>query len=83
VASYIALFHQHDSDHDGFISGQQARPILAESGLPVQELRRIWDLSDLTKDGMLDAREFAVAMHLIEIRKKDGVLPTSLPQQLL
>eukprot|EP00960_Hanusia_phi_P000081 2277-Hanusia_phi.AAC.1 len=32
---------------------------------------------------MLDAREFAIAMHLIDIRKKEGALPSSVPQQLL
>ena len=40
------------------------RPILERSGLPVDTLRQVWNLSDIDRDGQLDSDEFAVAMHL-------------------
>ena len=37
------------------------RPILERSGLPVDTLRQVWNLSDIDRDGQLDSDEFAVA----------------------
>ena len=44
---------------------------MIKSKLPNNVLGKIWKLSDVDKDGMLDADEFALAMHLINI-KLDG-----------
>ncbi|KAL1514806.1 hypothetical protein AB1Y20_003892 [Prymnesium parvum] len=49
---------------NGFISGAAVRPVLERSGLAVDMLRQVWNLSDIDRDGHLDADEFAVAMHL-------------------
>mmetsp|Transcript_36802 Transcript_36802/g.64720 ORF Transcript_36802/g.64720 Transcript_36802/m.64720 type:complete len:160 (+) Transcript_36802:1-480(+) len=49
---------------NGFISGAAVRPVLERSGLAVDMLRQGWNLSDIDRDGHLDADEFAVAMHL-------------------
>ena len=46
------------------VSGMGVRPILERSGLPVDTLRQVWNLSDIDRDGQLDSDEFAVAMHL-------------------
>ena len=46
---------------------------MIKSKLPNNVLGKIWKLSDVDKDGMLDADEFALAMHLINI-KLDGEL---------
>ena len=44
---------------------------MIKSKLPNNVLGKIWKLSDVDKDGLLDADEFALAMHLINI-KLDG-----------
>ena len=31
-----------------------ARPIMLQSGLPVEALKKVWDLADIDKDGYLD-----------------------------
>ena len=36
---------------------------------PLQELRQIWQLSDVTKDGCLSLEEFLTAMHLVVLRR--------------
>merc|ERR1719401_733678 len=38
-------------------------------------LSRIWDLSDLDRDGRLSLREFVCAMHLLELAKAGKQLP--------
>lgn len=35
------------------------------SQLPIDELRKIWQLADVTKDGALSLQEFFTAMHLV------------------
>ena len=35
----------------------------------LQELRQIWQLSDVTKDGCLSLEEFLTAMHLVVLRR--------------
>jgi hypothetical protein len=49
------------SPQNGFVSGMGVRPILERSGLPVDTLRQVWNLSDIDRDGQLDSDEFAVA----------------------
>ena len=44
---------------------------MIKSKLPNNVLGKIWKLSDVDKDGMLDADEFCLAMHLMNI-KLDG-----------
>eukprot|EP01088_Endostelium_zonatum_P005402 TRINITY_DN1701_c0_g1_i1.p1 TRINITY_DN1701_c0_g1~~TRINITY_DN1701_c0_g1_i1.p1 ORF type:complete len:526 (-),score=129.83 TRINITY_DN1701_c0_g1_i1:34-1611(-) len=53
------------------VSGAQCKDSLMESGLDKVILRRIWELSDIDKDGMLDLEEFALCLHLIMLAKKD------------
>lgn len=38
---------------------------LYRSQLPIDELRKIWQLADVTKDGALSLQEFFTAMHLV------------------
>lgn len=42
------------------MTGAGAKDVLLDSGLDVAQLRLIWELSDIDKDGCLDAEEFAV-----------------------
>ena len=46
-------------------------------------LGRIWKLSDVDQDGMLDSDEFALAMHLINIKMEGHDLPSTLPEHLI
>ena len=47
--------------------------------LPISELRTIWQLSDVSKDGGLSLEEFLTAMHLVVLRRNDIKLPETLP----
>ena len=78
-ARFAEQFGAMDRDADGFIAGQEAKHILKQSELPQSDLRRIWDLADMTKDGRLDRHEFAVAMVLISARRAGSNLPEVLP----
>uniref|UniRef100_A0A8D9BVT8 RalBP1-associated Eps domain-containing protein 2 n=1 Tax=Cacopsylla melanoneura TaxID=428564 RepID=A0A8D9BVT8_9HEMI len=76
--------HKSSSDPTyNLISGQVARKFFENSKLPVQELRKIWQLSDMTKDGALSLPEFSIAMHLVVIRRNNIPLPDVLPPSLL
>jgi len=67
------------------VSGGAARPIMVQSGLPVEALKKIWDLSDIDKDGYLDQDEFSLAMYLIYECRTRGAksLPDTLPPQYI
>jgi len=79
---FVQDFCKIDTDGDGYISGLEARGVLTQSELPTGELRRIWDLSDITSDGRLDEHEFAVAMILVRMRQQGAALPDVLPLHL-
>lgn len=51
--------------------------------LPNSVLSKIWRLSDIDGDGLLDSDEFALAMYLVKIKLKGAELPTTLPKHLL
>ncbi|KAM3603980.1 uncharacterized protein V6R79_004798 [Siganus canaliculatus] len=67
----------------GLLSGEKVRPILINSKLPLDVLGKIWDLSDVDKDGFLDKEEFTVAMHLVYRTMEKEPLPTALPASLI
>ena len=43
--------------------------MIDDSDYDDQELRQIWQLSDVTKDGCLSLEEFLTAMHLVVLRR--------------
>ncbi|XP_024885926.1 ralBP1-associated Eps domain-containing protein 1 [Temnothorax curvispinosus] len=79
---YAAQFAQLQSDPEGLLAGPVARTFFEKSRLPVSELRRIWQLADVTRDGALSLQEFYVAMHLVVLRRNHVPLPDVLPPSL-
>ena len=68
---------------DGKITGAAAKRQMVKSKLPNTALGKIWKLSDIDKDGMLDIDEFALAMHLINIKMEGHDIPAELPEHLV
>ena len=53
------------------------------SKLPNTVLAKIWRLADYDRDGFLTDEEFALAMHLVNIRQEGFPLPDELPDHLV
>merc|ERR1712223_1436544 len=68
---------------DGKIGGAADKQEMIKSKLPNNVLGKIWKLSDVDKDGMLDADEFALAMHLMNVKLDGNDLPMDLPAHLI
>ncbi|CAI5789256.1 EH domain-containing protein 3 [Podarcis lilfordi] len=68
---------------DGKITGANAKKEMVRSKLPNTVLGKIWKLSDIDKDGMLDDEEFALANHLIKVKLEGHELPNELPSHLI
>ncbi|XP_047198902.1 epidermal growth factor receptor substrate 15-like 1 isoform X16 [Hippoglossus stenolepis] len=67
----------------GLLSGEKVKPVLINSKLPLDVLGKVWDLSDIDKDGHLDKDEFAVAMHLVYRALEKEPVPALLPSSLI
>lgn len=80
---YTNQFKSLQPDPNGLVAGSVARLFFEKSRLPVAELRKIWQLSDVTKDGALSLQEFNTAMHLVVLRRYHISLPSVLPSQLI
>ncbi|VDK48491.1 unnamed protein product [Anisakis simplex] len=68
---------------DGKITGRAAKEHMIKSKLPNSVLGKIWKLSDIDKDGMLDSDEFALANYLINLKLENHELPAELPKHLI
>ncbi|XP_064157162.1 EH domain-containing protein 2b isoform X2 [Anguilla rostrata] len=71
------------SPNEGKLSGTKAKGWMVSTKLPNSVLGRIWKLSDVDRDGMLDDEEFALASHLIEVKLDGHGLPPELPARLV
>ncbi|GAB6028884.1 Epidermal growth factor receptor substrate 15-like 1 [Chamberlinius hualienensis] len=67
----------------GSLPSSKVKPVMMNSKLPVDVLGRVWDLSDIDRDGSLDREEFALAMHLIYKALDNHPVPAVLPQDLI
>lgn len=79
---YDQIFNQL-SPQNGKISGAAAKQEMIKSKLPNNVLGRVWKLSDVDKDGMLDIDEWALSQHLIKIKLDGHELPNTLPDHLV
>jgi EH domain-containing protein 1 len=68
----------------GFLSTQKARDVLVKTGLTKDQLRLIWNLSDMDRDGYFDHDEYVVAMFLCDaVIQKGRPIPTELPSSVI
>lgn len=79
---YITIFESL-LPTDGKVTGSAAKKEMVKSKLPNTVLSKIWKLADVDQDGLLDEDEFALAMHLINIKIDGNDLPSELPDHLV
>ncbi|KAJ2829935.1 actin organization and endocytosis protein [Coemansia sp. 'formosensis'] len=82
IPTYTATFNSNVTAGATRIGGDAARRVLMQSRLPVNELGRIWELSDTRRTGSLSLPEFMLAMFLAQSRIKGKALPDSLPPKI-
>ncbi|XP_076032735.1 RALBP1 associated Eps domain containing isoform X5 [Oratosquilla oratoria] len=80
---YTEQFRSMQSDLSKLLSGTVAKEFFEKSKLPVNELSKIWQLSDVSRDGALSLEEFFTAMHLVVLRRNNIDLPETLPPSLM
>ncbi|XP_071954717.1 ralBP1-associated Eps domain-containing protein 1-like isoform X3 [Antedon mediterranea] len=80
---YTEQFKTLQPDVTRIIQGNEAKQFFEKSKLPTTELSKIWQLSDVNKDGALCLEEFCTAMHLSVLRKHKYTLPDILPPCLV
>ena len=78
-ASFEATFAQNADRATGFVSGAKALDLFSHHSLDRSVLSRIWDLSDIDKDGRLSKPEFIAMMALANRASKGLDLPQFLP----
>jgi len=77
--SFLAL-----GPEGGFLSPAKARDVLVQTGLDKSQLRQIWNLSDIDRDGHFDHHEYVVAMFLCDaVIQKGRPIPTELPASVI
>lgn len=68
----------------GFLSTKKARDVLVKTGLEKDQLRQIWNLSDIDRDGLFDHDEYVVAMFLCDaVIQKGRPIPAELPASVV
>jgi EH domain-containing protein 1 len=68
----------------GYLPTQKARDVLMKTGLTKDQLRQIWNLSDMDRDGLFDHEEYVVAMFLCDaVIQKGRPIPAELPLSVI
>lgn len=68
----------------GYLSTAKAKDVLLKTGLEKEQLRQIWNLSDIDKDGLFDHEEYVVAMFLCDaVIQKGRPIPKELPDAVI
>ena len=83
IQKYTKVFMEVDTDRDGKITGEQARSLFLSWRLPIDVLKKVWDLSDQDNDSMLSLKEFCFALYLMERYREGCSLPQSLPSNVV
>ena len=66
------------------MSTDKARDVLMKTGLSKDQLRQIWNLSDMDRDGLFDMEEYVVAMFLCDaVIQKGRPIPAELPTSVV
>ncbi|KAF8977281.1 hypothetical protein BGZ46_007505, partial [Entomortierella lignicola] len=73
---YGQLWAVADKDNNGFITGADAVPFFAKSGLSPQVLGEIWVLADADNKGVLGQQGFSIAVKLIA-HAQNGKTPSA------
>eukprot|EP00929_Paragymnodinium_shiwhaense_P029772 TRINITY_DN1699_c2_g1_i1.p1 TRINITY_DN1699_c2_g1~~TRINITY_DN1699_c2_g1_i1.p1 ORF type:complete len:1769 (+),score=371.27 TRINITY_DN1699_c2_g1_i1:190-5496(+) len=82
LEQYQHLFMESDARSTGYMGQEAARVLLERSGLPTEDLIRIWQLADADLDQRLSFSEFVCAMQLASARCQGVPLPQHLPEEL-
>lgn len=82
IGRYDRFFDGLDLARSGIVDGKQGFTFFSKSGLPRPALRQIWQLADITADGMLDRDEFRQAMHLVTGVKNGRISVEQFPERL-
>lgn len=61
------------------------KDVLGKSGLPNNDLAKIWVLADYDKSGALSVVQFCIAMQLVMLRKREkmAIFPVSVPRNII
>ena len=81
--SYYEAYGTLPDDGLGSLSASTVRDALLPLGLPREDLRQIWELSDMDRDGRLDRDEYAVALHLVTLALEGTPVPAALPPAMV
>ncbi|XP_055690639.1 epidermal growth factor receptor substrate 15-like 1 isoform X2 [Lutzomyia longipalpis] len=74
--NFDMIFKRSDLDNDDLVSGLEIKDIFLQSGVSQACLAHIWALCDTKQTGKLNSEQFALALWLVE-RKKKGIDPPS------
>uniref|UniRef100_A0A8W7PEG9 EF-hand domain-containing protein n=1 Tax=Anopheles coluzzii TaxID=1518534 RepID=A0A8W7PEG9_ANOCL len=82
---YLKQFRTIQPDVHGLVSDRLRGKLVffEKSRIPIDELRHIWQMCDVTRDGALNLAEFTAAMHLVVLRRNNIPVPATLPPCLL
>eukprot|EP00127_Corallochytrium_limacisporum_P002458 Clim_evm15s128 gene=Clim_evmTU15s128 len=82
LAAWATLFNEMNPSN-GKLAGHALKELMAASGLSSNELRQIWALADMDRDGKLDVDEFGIAMTLIHLCLGGQAVPAALPPEII
>ena len=82
-AFYQQLFLQLDKDHSHKLPHDTVIAYHSQSGLPKELLEKLYSMSDLDKDGLLDFAEFVIMTHILFTCRNGVPLPQELPASLI
>lgn len=75
---FATWFQAADTDGDGRLTGGDAVEFFKRSGLPRDQLAKVWAMADSSRRGFLDQASFAKAMEYISVSQQVGDVSTEL-----